>query len=192
MEELKIIFASNLIRKRTENGWTQAELAEKINYSDKSVSKWERAESLPDVSVLKQISDLFGVTVDYMISAHDDWEKPERINKFSTKTLTLVVMTGIWTLALLVFILFWIFGKTIWLVFPITLPISIITFLVFNCIWHERKNNLLVVELLVLSIFLLLYLVFYKYNLWQIFILLIPSMLIVYFSFHIKNGLKRQ
>jgi len=49
---------------RNASGMTQAELAEKLNYSDKAVSKWERGESLPDITVIKQFADLFGVTVD--------------------------------------------------------------------------------------------------------------------------------
>ena len=48
MDELKLIFASNLIRLRTAAGMTQAELGEQLNYSDKSISKWERGEAIPD------------------------------------------------------------------------------------------------------------------------------------------------
>ena len=55
MDELKLIFASNLIRLRTAAGMTQAELGEQLNYSDKSISKWERGEAIPDAMVLKRI-----------------------------------------------------------------------------------------------------------------------------------------
>ena len=74
MDDLKLIFASNLIKLRTEAGMTQADLGEKINYSDKTVSKWERAEALPDASVLKKMAEIFGVSVDYLINSHDQWE----------------------------------------------------------------------------------------------------------------------
>ena len=60
MDDLKNILAENLIKYRKAANLTQAELAEKINYSDKAVSKWERAAGMPDVDVLKQIADLFG------------------------------------------------------------------------------------------------------------------------------------
>ena len=63
MDELKLIFASNLIRLRTAAGMTQAELGEQLNYSDKSISKWERGEAIPDAAVLKRMSEIFGVTV---------------------------------------------------------------------------------------------------------------------------------
>ena len=75
MDELKNIVASNLIELRVASGMTQSQLAEKINYSDKSVSKWERAEAIPDVAVLKNIAEVFGVTVDYLITTHDRWER---------------------------------------------------------------------------------------------------------------------
>ena len=69
MEDLKAIFAENLSALRKKKGWTQLELAERLNYSDKAVSKWERGESLPDVTILKKISQLFEVTVDYLLEA---------------------------------------------------------------------------------------------------------------------------
>ena len=67
MDELKNIIAENLQSLRRDAGMTQAALAEKLNYTDKAVSKWERGESVPDVAVLRDIADLFGVTVDYLL-----------------------------------------------------------------------------------------------------------------------------
>lgn len=58
--ELKEIVAKNISDFRKKSGLTQAQLAEKINYSDKSVSKWERAEALPDLYVLELIADALG------------------------------------------------------------------------------------------------------------------------------------
>ena len=63
MEDLKDIISKNIIKFRKLSGLTQGELAEKLNYSDKAVSKWERSESLPDIVVLKQIADVFEVSV---------------------------------------------------------------------------------------------------------------------------------
>jgi len=81
MDDLKVITASNIINLRTAKGMTQAELGELLNYSDKSVSKWERAEAVPDAYVLKKMSEIFGVTVDYILNSHDSWEKPESFKK---------------------------------------------------------------------------------------------------------------
>ena len=68
MDDLKSAFAKNVSDLRNINGMTQLELAEKLNYSDKAVSKWERGESIPDISVVMQIADIFGVSVDYLLS----------------------------------------------------------------------------------------------------------------------------
>ena len=74
LDELKLVTAGNLINLRTGAGMTQAELGAKLNYSDKSISKWERGEAIPDAYVLTQMADLFGVSVDYILSSHDAWE----------------------------------------------------------------------------------------------------------------------
>ena len=65
-EEITTIVANNLVNLRKEKGLTQGELAEKFNYSDKSVSKWERGEVVPDLATLQNIADFYGVTIDYL------------------------------------------------------------------------------------------------------------------------------
>ena len=71
MDERKATIASNLIRLRLAAGMTQAELGEKLNYSDKSISKWERGDVTTDVFVLMQIAEIFGVDVDYVVKGGD-------------------------------------------------------------------------------------------------------------------------
>ena len=75
MEELKNVIADNLINLRKSNKLTQLELAEKLNYSDKAISKWERGESLPDIIILKQLAEMYGVSVDYILTEHTEDEK---------------------------------------------------------------------------------------------------------------------
>ena len=109
MDELKLIFASNLIRLRTAAGMTQAELGEQLNYSDKSISKWERGEAIPDAAVLKRMSEIFGVTVDYLLNEHDAWQpgpEPAACDR-SHHAIILVALMGIVTLAVLVFVVLW-------------------------------------------------------------------------------------
>ena len=67
MEDVKNIVAKNITELRLLNNMTQLELAEKLNYSNKTISKWERAESTPDISILVEIATLFGVTLDYLV-----------------------------------------------------------------------------------------------------------------------------
>ena len=66
-ELLKNRIGRNIASYRKQARLTQAGLAEKLNYSDKAVSKWERAESIPDITVLKAIADMFEVPLDYLV-----------------------------------------------------------------------------------------------------------------------------
>ena len=156
MDELKLIFASNLIRLRTAAGMTQAELGEQLNYSDKSISKWERGEAIPDAAVLKRMSEIFGVTVDYLLNEHDAWQpgpEPAACDR-SHHAIILVALMGIVTLAVLVFVVLWLWlGAVEWIVFACFVPAAVITFLVLNSVFFGGRGNLYVVLGLVASIF---------------------------------------
>ena len=194
MEDLKVITASNIINLRTAKGMTQAELGELLNYSDKSVSKWERAEAVPDAYVLKKMSEIFGVSVDYLLNSHDSWEKPESFKKaernFHSKVITVLVIFGIWTLAFFIYIIGWLLEANWWLLFVYALPVSLITFLVLNSVWEQGKNNRHIIYGLVASVFLSAYLTFISFNPWQILLLLVPAEFIVFLSFRIKKSHK--
>ena len=191
MDELKLIFASNLIRLRTAAGMTQAELGEQLNYSDKSISKWERGEAIPDAAVLKRMSEIFGVTVDYLLNEHDAWQpgpEPAACDR-SHHAIILVALMGIVTLAVLVFVVLWLWlGKVEWVVFPCFVPAALITYLVLNSVFFNGRGNLYVVLGLVASVFAVGYLVLLRFgmNFWQLFLILIPAEAVVYFSFHIR------
>lgn len=75
MDCLEQTVANNLTELRKKKNWTQAELATRINYSDKTVSKWGRGEALPDLRVLKQMSELFEVDLEYFITEHEAIEQ---------------------------------------------------------------------------------------------------------------------
>ena len=194
MEDLKVITASNIINLRTAKGMTQAELGELLNYSDKSISKWERAEAVPDAYVLKKMSEIFGVSVDYLLSSHDSWERPESFKKeernFHSNVITVLVIFGIWTLAFLIYIIGWLLEANWWLLFVYAVPVSLITFLVLNSVWEQGKNNRHIIYALVASVFITVYLTFRSYNPWQILLLLVPAEFLVFLSFRIKKSHK--
>jgi transcriptional regulator with XRE-family HTH domain len=194
MDDLKVITASNIINLRTAKGMTQAELGELLNYSDKSVSKWERAEAVPDAYVLKKMSGIFGVSVDYLLSSHDSWERPESFKKdernFHSNVITILVIFGIWTLAFLIYIIGWLLEANWWLLFIYAVPVSLITFLVLNSVWEQGKNNRHIIYALVASVFITVYLTFRSYNPWQILLLLVPAEFLVFLSFRIKKSHK--
>ncbi|MCD7824087.1 MAG: helix-turn-helix domain-containing protein [Oscillospiraceae bacterium] len=191
MKEIETTIASNIIELRTRAGMTQLELAEKLNYSDKSVSKWERAEALPDVIVLRNIADIFGVTLDYIARPHDPSEKISISLIDSVKTtipykiIMGITAVGIYTIATILFVIFWLRGLIYWQVFVYALPVLMISLLVLNSIWHDGKYNFVIVSLLVLSIVCTLYVIFLKHNWWQLFLIEIPAEALVVLSFRL-------
>lgn len=193
MDDLKVITASNIINLRTAKGLTQAELGEMLSYSDKSVSKWERAEAVPDAYVLKHMSEIFGVSVDYLLSSHDEWVPPKNLRphrNFSSKAITAIAIVGTWTVAFMIFVIGWLMDKTLWHVFIYALPLSLVVLLVLNSVWEGGKNNRHIIYALVASVFLSVYLMFISVNPWQIFLLLIPAELLVYLAFRVKKSHK--
>ncbi len=197
MDELKAAFASNLIRLRTEAGLTQAELGEKLHYSDKAVSKWERAESVPDAWVLTELGRVFGVTVDELLSEPGQWAPPPTLRTeketYSRLFIILCSIAGIWTLCMIEFVVVWVVLSSIqWIVFVAAVPLSLILLLVFNSVWYRGKHNMYIVMALVLSLVLLVYLLLLRYNLWQVFLILAPAELLTFLAFQIRKPLRKK
>lgn len=78
-----MIFADKLTKLRKQNGWSQEELAELLKVSRQSVSKWEGALSIPDLNKIIQLSDIFGVSTDYLLK--DEIESLEENSSFPAK-----------------------------------------------------------------------------------------------------------
>lgn len=196
LAELRLISASNIIRLRTGAGLTQAELGEKLNYSDKTISKWERGEAIPDAYVLTQMAELFGVTVDYLLSSHDAWELPEQQEerarkqaerRYSVDVIIAISILGVWTMALTIFVMLWLFDIILWEVFIVALPVSLLTYMVLICVFHRRRQLQFVIAAFVLSLFLLLYFTLPIQKPWQLFLIAVPAEIIVFLSCNIRR-----
>ena len=196
LSELKLISASNIIKLRTRAGLTQAELGEKLNYSDKTISKWERGEAIPDAYVLTQMAELFGVTVDYLLSSHDAWESPEQQEEeeprqaerhYSINMIIAISVLGVWTMALTIFVMLWLFDIILWQTFVVALPVSILTFMVLICVFRRRKYLQFVIAAFVLSMFILLYFTLPMQKPWQLFLIAVPAEVIVFLSCNIRR-----
>ena len=145
MEDLKVIFSKNLIALRKSVGLTQANLAEELNYSDKAISKWERAEAIPDIYMLKQIAEFFSVSLDYLMSEHSEKETVQAtVNKtIDHKTvainhflITAVSVIGIWLLAIITFVILKSANiNKSWLCFIIPIPVSFLVAFILSCVF---------------------------------------------------------
>lgn len=191
MEDLKMIIAGNIGKLRREAGLTQLELAERLNYSDKAVSKWERGESVPDIVTLQQMSELFGVTVDYLLRADHPVEtkvKREYTKRQKRNHLLISVMSCVlvWFVAVFVYasldVALPLLRDRMWLTFVYAVPVSAIVLLVFNSIWGQKRLNFLIISILVWSLLACAFitaLVFWAYIMWQVFLIGVPAQIII-------------
>lgn len=191
MEEIKQIIAKNIASLRTKAKLTQLELAEKLNYSDKAVSKWERGESIPDVITLKAVADLFGVTVDYLLCEHDEKEEPPVTKRTRNNHvfITLISVVAVWLLGTGAYSFGWLFEAHLWMAFVVCVPISAIVLLVFNSIWGRRIWNMYIISGLLWSVFLSIYLgvtVYTGRNIWMLFLIGIPAQVVISLCFGIR------
>ena len=136
--EFKQIVARNITYYRKSNGLTQLELAEKLNYSDKAISKWERGESLPDVYMLQVIAEMFGITLNALVSEKTETIKPIT-EKFNRGVLLSLSIGLTWLVAVVAFVLLNIAKiDRAWLTFLYAIPISLIISIVFATMWNYK------------------------------------------------------
>ncbi len=203
MEDLKSIIAENITALRKGSSMTQIELAEKLNYSDKAISKWERGESVPDITVLKDIADMFDVTVDYLlvrehisvdqelseeeILKREREEKKQEKKKRLKKTHSIVAAMSVllvWLIATLIFVILDAsLNGTLrhLLVFPYAVVASTIVWLVFNSMWFNKRRNYLIISIMIWAIAVAVHITVLAggHNLWQIYLLGIPGQIII-------------
>lgn len=158
MQDIKENISKNIAALRAKCGLTQLELAEKLNYSDKAVSKWERGESLPDISAFFEMSKIFGVSIDDIVNAEEMekvYKKTKKEKQFNFKIIKYIVDGFIWSVALLMFVVTFIVRGEIgfsWIYFVYTLPVEFIVTLVLNSIWFNRRNNYIIISELMWSV----------------------------------------
>jgi transcriptional regulator with XRE-family HTH domain len=172
-EVFKQRVAANLAYYRKLNNTTQAELAERINYSDKSVSKWECASGVPDIYVLALLADLYGVSVDDFFRENAPSNPPpvSRTNKYRIMVLLLSIGVA-WLSATVIFTVLRLFAPAFeqaWLVFILAMLASCIVAVVFTSLWWKMTVRFLATSALVWSVALFVFLTIPLHNIYLIF-----------------------
>lgn len=209
-EKLRFQLGANIASYRKHFGLTQAGLAEKLNYSDKAVSKWERGESMPDVQTLVQLAELFEVTVnDLLIDPNALPENPgkigrvvehaveKRLKRKADKSIILKLCSVLtWFVALLVFVVLSSMDiPKSWVAFFYAVPANAIVELSMRSAWSDfRRNKLLISTIMwgtLLSLYMSLWL-FHGLNLWRIFLLGIPGQIAIFLWFRMFRKSNRE
>lgn len=207
-EKLKSRIGSNIAMLRKQQGLTQAELAEKLNYSDKAVSKWERGESVPDVLTLMALAEQFDTDVNTLLSDPNALpDNPTNLEKAmvqvsekalrrkANKNIILALSTTlVWFVALLFFVVISSFGIPYsWVAFFYAVPVTAIVLLSLRSAWHDFRWNKGLISAIVwgslMSIHVSL-LVFIGQNVWKVFLLGVPGQIAIFLWFRLfhKSG----
>ncbi len=195
-QHLRQRIATNLIYYRKLNNMTQLELAERINYSDKSVSKWERASGVPDIFVLAWLADLYGVSVsDFLEEKGPEYQLPPT-GKNTPRFIILLLGVGIaWLVATIVFTGFRLFipsAEKAWMAFIFAIPVSGIIAVVFSFLWWRIAAQLLSVSFLVWAIAVCIHLTVPMNDINMIYIIAGVMQVLVLLWFLLKKKSNRQ
>lgn len=209
-EKLKLQIGSNIANYRKGAGLTQAGLAEKLNYSDKAVSKWERGESMPDVTTLVQLAEQFGITVNDLLVDPDALPgNPGTLEKAMTQVsekalkrkadkgiILSLSSTLVWFVALFFFVVISSFDIPYsWLAFFYAVPANAIVLLSLRSAWRDFRWNKVLISCIVwgslISIHASLW-VFLGVNVWKLYLLGIPGQIAIFLWFRMFRPIKEQ
>lgn len=187
MKNIREIVASNIVTLRKQNGYTQIELSDKINYSDKAISRWEKGEVLPDIETLESLAKIFDVSLAYMLEEHQD-TKPVSNNQLSNKlAVILVSISVVWLIATVIFVYLNMFHQfSYWQIFIWAVPASAVIGLYFCRKWGSKLAKIILTSLLVWTVVAGLYLQFIQYNLWLLFLIAVPMQIVIVLASFIK------
>ena len=208
LDNLKDRIGANIAMQRKRVGLTQAGLAEKLNYSDKAVSKWERGESMPDVLTLMQLAQLFEISVGDLLEDPNQLPgNPGKLEKAMTqvsekalkrkanKNVILGLSTTlVWFIALLVFVVISSFDlPNSWISFFYAVPVNAIVLLSLRSAWRDFRWNRGLISVIVWGFLVSIYvslLVFLHFNMWRIFLLGIPGEIAIMLWFRLFRPVK--
>ena len=209
-EKLKKQIGANIASYRKRLRLTQVGLAEKLNYSDKAVSKWERGESAPDVQTLVQLAELFDVTVNDLLI--DPNELPEAtgamervMGRAVEKTLKrkadkrIILMLSsilVWFVALLLFVIVSSLAvPRSWLAFIYAIPANAIVLLSLRSAWRDFRWNQGLISVIMWGVIFSLYItlvVFARINIWKIFLLGVPGQAAILLWFRLYHKMPKE
>ncbi|MCH3908866.1 MAG: helix-turn-helix domain-containing protein [Bacilli bacterium] len=196
MEELNQIVADNLTNLRKSKKITQQELAEKIGYSDKSISKWELGKAIPSVENLKHFADFYGVSVDSLLKEGGANVTVSEIKKNGNRSNQIVITAMAATFIFLVAVVIYInsiindsdFTKS-WICFIWAVPImSLVSSILIRLFWKRCTALYVLSSITVWTTVLAFFLHFYfviepGQNIWFVFLVAFPvQVMIILFS----------
>lgn len=202
MEELASIVGKNLSSLRKREHLTQLELADKIGYSDKCISKWELGKALPSVDILKDFADFYGVSVDFLLEEASATRKEAMVSNKGSKNRSNKIIISLMAVCFIFFTAGAIEANAyistgghpadpnIWIVFVWAVPITLFIESILNFFFWGRNNSFWVlVSLFVwmtILAFSIHYHVYFSQEIWYIFLVAIPVQITIVLAARLK------
>lgn len=199
-DNTKEIIAANLTALRKASKMTQQELASKLNYSDKAVSRWEHAETLPDIDTLSKICAIYGVKFEYLLQKEQPSKNNPYVEKSDTANKVLITIIAAFSVWIAAFSLFFGLNMTVkanvWMIFIWAIPTTAVVLLVCNAVFFRSKPyKYIVSSLLMWTLLLASYLQLISFNMWMLFIVGVPVQAVIMLSAFLKptaSSIKRR
>lgn len=177
MENINEVVKNNLVELRKKRGLTQLELAEKINYSNKAVSRWENGEVTPDLETLNKLAKIYDVPLASIIQKNGI-RKDAKANQISNANKIVIALLGVvlvWFIAIITYVsIKLIYNIDYWRIFVWAVPLSFVVTVVFSLMWWKKPMSVAVISGLVWTLLTAIYVQLLPYNLFFIYSIGIP------------------
>ena len=210
IEKLKLQIGANIALYRKQAGLTQANLAEKLNYSDKAVSKWERGESVPDVLTLALLAEQFDISVnDFLVDPNALPGNPTSLEAAMTKVsekalkrkankniIQMLSSLLVWFVALFFYVILSSFELTdpySYVLFPYAIPITAIVLLSLRSAWRDFRWNKALISIIVWGFLFSFHVTFHmiwNIHVWKLYLLGIPGQIAILLWFRLFSPAK--
>lgn len=210
IENLKLQIGANIAFYRKQAGLTQANLAEKLNYSDKAVSKWERGESVPDVLTLAMLAEQFDISVnEFLVDPNALPGNPTSLEAAMTKVsekalkrkankniIQMLSSLLVWFVALFFYVILSSFEPTdpySYCLFPYAIPITAIVLLSLRCAWRDFRWNKVLISIIVWGFLFSFHVTFHMIwgvHVWKLYLLGIPGQIAILLWFRLFSPAK--
>lgn len=192
MKDIRPIISRNLATLRKERGLTQAELAEKLNYSDKAISRWEHGDTLPDVNVLSELCDFYSITLNDL--TNDEFtirEAKEYSKEMNTYKLWRCILSSsiVWLIATLMYTyrLATDMNTWLWVLFVWAVPVSTLAFYMFGKSFLNSFVKFVLSSCIMWTVIASVFVTLLPHIFWQLFLVGVPLELIIFLTYKMKK-----
>ena len=184
MENYNQIIGNNIKDLRKLNKLTQYDLAERLNYSNKTISRWESGDIVPDVQTLNKLSEFFGVPLPQLFEQNTlkkhGLQRKYKLQLGNKLSIALLFVVSVWLVATILFVHIKLnYNILLWQIFVWTIPISAFVGLLFSNKWGNKKFNPVLLSIINWTLITSIYISIYNYTFWTLYLVGIPIQAII-------------